>query len=55
MCELPIGVDHQEIEDMLAKIVAESGEEGISNDLSWKSEGNYTDEDAVIVHVKKNE
>ena len=52
---LPIGVDHQEIEDMLAKIVAESGEEGISYDLSWKSEGNYTDEDAVIVQtVKKN-
>ena len=52
---LPIGVDHQEIEDMLAQIVAESGEEGISYELNWKSEGNYTDEDAVIVQtVKKN-
>ena len=52
---LPIGVDHQEIEDMLAQIVAESGEEGISYKLNWKSEGNYTDEDAVIVQtVKKN-
>ncbi len=52
---LPIGVDHKEIEDMLAKIVAESGEEGITYDLNWKSEGNYTDEDAVIVQtVKKN-
>ena len=32
---LPIGVDHQEIEDMLAQIVAESGEEGISYKLNW--------------------
>ena len=45
----------QEIEDMLAKIVADSGEEGITYDMHWKSEGNYTDEDAVIVQtVKKN-
>ena len=52
---LPIGVDHAEIEAMLAKIVAESGAEGITYDLLWKSEGNYTDEDAVIVQtVKKN-
>lgn len=52
---LPIGVEHKEIEDMLAKIVADSGEEGITYDLHWKSEGNYTDEDAVIVQtVKKN-
>lgn len=52
---LPIGVDHAEIEAMLAKIVAESGVEGITYDLLWKSEGNYTDEDAVIVQtVKKN-
>ena len=52
---LPIGVDHAEIEAMLAKIVAESGVDGITYDLRWKSEGNYTDEDAVIVQtVKKN-
>ena len=52
---LPIGVDHQEIEDMMAKIVADSGVDGISYEMHWKSEGNYTDEDAVIVQtVKKN-
>ncbi len=52
---LPIGVEHQEIEDMMAKIVADSGVDGISYDMLWKSDGNYTDEDAVIVQtVKKN-
>lgn len=52
---LPIGVDHKEIEAMLDRILAESGEEGISFDLKWKSEGNYTEEDEVIVQtVKKN-
>ena len=52
---LPIGVDHKEIEDMMAQIVAESGVEGITYDMLWKSEGNYTDEDDVIVQtVKKN-
>ena len=52
---LPIGVKHQEIEDMMAQIVAECGVEGITYDMHWKSDGNYTDEDAVIVQtVKKN-
>lgn len=52
---LPIGVDHREIVDMLDSIIAECGVEGITYDLHWKSEGNYTDEDAVIVQtVKKN-
>ena len=52
---LPIGVDHKEIEDMMARIVAECGVDGITYDMLWKSEGNYTDEDAVIVQtVKKN-
>ena len=52
---LPIGVDHQEIEDMLASIVAESGVEGVTYELQWKSEGNYTEEDEAIVQtVKRN-
>lgn len=52
---LPIGVVHQEIVDMLDKIIAECGVEGISYDLHWKSEGNYTEEDETIVQtVKKN-
>lgn len=52
---LPIGVDHKEIEDMLAAIVAESGVDGVSYELQWKSEGNYTEEDEVIVQtVKRN-
>ena len=52
---LPIGVDHQEIEDMMKKIVDESGVTGVTYDMHWNSEGNYTDEDAVIVQtVKKN-
>lgn len=52
---LPIGVVHQDIVDMLDKIIAECGVEGISYDLEWKSEGNYTEESETIVQtVKKN-
>lgn len=52
---LPIGVVHQEIVDMLDKIIAECGVDGISYDLQWKSEGNYTEESETIVQtVKKN-
>ena len=52
---LPIGVDHEEIEEMVRRIIRESGETGIEYEAQWKSEGNYTDEDAAIVQtVKKN-
>ena len=52
---LPIGVDHEEIEEMVRTIIRESGETGIEYEAQWKSEGNYTDEDAAIVQtVKKN-
>ena len=52
---LPIGVDHEEIEEMVRTIIRDSGETGIEYEAQWKSEGNYTDEDAAIVQtVKKN-
>ena len=52
---LPIGVDHEEIEEMVRTIIRESSETGIEYEAQWKSEGNYTDEDAAIVQtVKKN-
>lgn len=50
---LPIGVDHEEIEEMVRTIIRESGETGIAYEAQWKSEGNYTDEDAVIVQTVK--
>lgn len=52
---LPIGVVHEEITDMLDKIIAESGLDGISYACNWKSEGNATDEYATIVQtIKRN-
>ena len=52
---LPIGADHDEIENMIKNIIKESGETGIEYEAQWKSEGNYTDEEAAIVQtVKKN-
>ncbi|MCD7833883.1 MAG: ArgE/DapE family deacylase [Lachnospiraceae bacterium] len=52
---LPIGVDHQEIEDMLCQIIEESGETGIEREMHWNSEGNYTEETETIVEcVRKN-
>ena len=50
---LPIGVDHEEIEEMVRTIIRESGETGIEYEAQWKSEGNYTDEDAAIVQTVK--
>ena len=37
---LPIGVDHEEIEEMVRTIIRESGETGIEYEAQWKSEGN---------------
>lgn len=50
---LPIGVNHEEIEEMVCTIIRESGETGIEYEAQWKSEGNYTDEDAAIVQTVK--
>ncbi len=52
---LPCGADHDEIVAAVDEIVAESGVEGVTVDYDWISEGNYTDDDSLLVtSFKKN-
>lgn len=50
-CRLPIGVNNQEIIDMVDDILAQNP--GVTAQLNWKSEPNFTDPSAVIVQTVK--
>lgn len=51
---LPIGVIHEEIENMVKKIIDISNVEGVEYELEWKTDGNYTEEAEPIVQSVKN-
>ena len=54
-CRLPIGIRHEDIEEAVKKMIANSGETGIEYELDYHSEANFTDYDAPIVRmVHKN-
>lgn len=52
---LPIGVDTEEVEEQIKRMIETSGESKVSYHCNWTSLGNYTDDDSLIVRaVKEN-
>lgn len=52
---LPVGIDHQEVEDAVHQLIRDSSVEGVDAEFEWLSNANYTDMDSEIVkYVHKN-
>ncbi len=52
-CRLPIGADREEIRAKVEEIIAMSGVTGVTADLDFRSDANYTEIDSAIVRSFK--